>query len=213
MQTIYESLTDQVDGLTDTFTTFNQIGSIDQFFVVYNGQVVNEGDVAILSSTSFQLSFVPQVSPAIKDTLSVVLTDIYCISYQIDGITNTFTKAVSDTGNEQFIAILNGQFLFDQTKTLNSSTFQLIGIVPQIGDTLCYVRSNNFQPDVPDFILPIKSKIDNISTVNSRVLNKTNVYSKIYSNTSINSKIFSVSEVKSKIKNVSQVKSIVELSE
>lgn len=140
MAVIAENLTSQVDGVVDTFTTTNDIAT-NKFFPSLNGQVVNTLDVTVLTTTSFQLDFVPHAD----DTLEAYIgAEIYDISGQVDGVTNTFTKHASDTGFGDFVAIINGQVQDQDTTTVNSTTFRT-GMVPVSGDKLEYFRVQNIK--------------------------------------------------------------------
>jgi len=138
MSTIHENLTSQVDGVSDTFTTVNDIS--DGVVIDHNGQVVSPTDVTILTSTSFQLSFVPQILPNTTDTLGAFITpNRFDITSQVDGISTVFFAAPADLGEGDFLAILNGQILADETRTLSQTSFRLF-VPPQVGDTLEYFR-------------------------------------------------------------------------
>ena len=135
MATAYEDLTSQVDGITDTFTTLNDISG--GLLVDYNGLTVNVNDITVLGSNSFQISFVPKIN----NTLAVFTSpEKFNITSQVDGSTKIFTEDPSDTGTIQFIAILNGQILAQETQTIDENTFKL-PFAPQLGDQLEYIRA------------------------------------------------------------------------
>ena len=150
MATIFEDLTTQVNGITDTF---NSINPVDQgVFSVYNGNGIDKNELTVLTSNSFKLSFVPFVG----DTLAIFLTpDVFNITVQVNGITDTFVSDVSDLGEGSFLGILNGQVLVQDTVSLSQTSFKL-NIIPQIGDTLEYFRiqksSNFFNVKVDGFV-------------------------------------------------------------
>lgn len=134
MATIFEPLSSQIDGVKDTFETVNPI---DQgLFPIYNGAGVAQASITVLDANNFKLSFVPLVG----DTLGVFLTpDIFDVTSQIDGVTNTFNSAPSDLGEGDFLAVYNGQVLVSDTFSIGQTQFKL-SIIPQIGDVLEYFR-------------------------------------------------------------------------
>lgn len=165
MSTIHENLTSQIDGISDTFNTLNDISA--GVVVDHNGQVVSPNDVTILTSTSFQLSFVPQISPNGSDTLGAFITpDTFDITSQVDGTTTVFFADPSDLGQGEFLAILNGQILADVTKTLSTSSFRLF-TAPQVGDTLEYFRVQDITQiacsDVVDGIVSVVELVGVVS--------------------------------------------------
>lgn len=139
MATIHEDLTDQVDGVTDTFTTINDIAG--GIIVDHNGQVIFKEDTTILNNNNFQIVFVPQVG----DTISVFVTpDRFDVTDQVDGVTKEFNKSDLDiNGTGDFIPILNGQIKETSLTIEIPSSGDIVFILdeaPQIGDTLEYIR-------------------------------------------------------------------------
>ena len=166
MATLHEDLTSQIDGVTDTFVTLNDISQ--GVVVGRNGQLVSPVDVTILTSTSFQPSFVPKLVPNSTDTLGAFITpDRFDISSQVDGVKTVFDKDPTDLGQGDFLAILNGQILADETRTINNNTFQL-PIAPQAGDTLEYFRVIDItQISCSDIVLGIVNIDQTIGIVNN----------------------------------------------
>jgi len=176
MATIHENLTSQIDGITDTFTTVNDISG--GVVVDYNGQVVNDLDITILTSTTFQLSFVPQLLPSPSDTLGAWINpDKFDITSQVDGIKTIFTADPSDLGQGDFLAILNGQILADETTTISFNKFKLLN-APQIGDTLEYFRVIDITQigcsDIVNGIVNVVQLIGVINEPESQILGSVN---------------------------------------
>ncbi len=207
MATIHESLTAQVDGITDTFTSLNDISG--GIIVDHNGQVVNENDITILTANSFQLSFVPQTTPLPKDTVAIFVTpDRFDITSQVNGITNLFTNAPSDTSQGGFVAILNGQILVEDTTTIDDSNFKIVTI-PQIGDKLSYIRTVETIVCDPDIILPISATVEDVLTPNAKVLKEINVFG-IIEDDSVMANVDSVDAVSGSVSDILQVFATVE---
>lgn len=136
MATIYEDLSGQVNGITDTFITASDIS--EGVVIDYNGQVVNKLDITILTPTSFKLAFIPKAG-SLQDTLAAFISpDQFNITDQVDGVRTDFIPSISDTGQGDFIAILNGQILAQDTRQLENG-FRLLP-APIIGDELEYIR-------------------------------------------------------------------------
>lgn len=198
MATVHEQLTSQIDGITDTFTTINDIS--EGVIVDYNGQVVNKNDITILGANSFRLSFVPNTVPVPTDTLSIFITpDRFDISGQVDGITNIFSSSPSDTSEGSFVAILNGQVFSDDTQTINSTTFSLSSI-PQIGDKLSYIRIIQIKECDPDYVLPITAIIKDSGSVTGKILNDIGIFGIVDEKIDIRAQVESAHKITANVK-------------
>jgi len=135
MATIPEDLTSQVDGIATSFTTVNDISN--GVLVTSNGLEMNVGNITIDNANQFTVTGFTLV---VGDTLTVFINPvIFNITSQVDGIKTLFQKDVSDTLQGEFIAIVNGLVLLQETTTVDDDSFNL-PFAPQIGDELEYFR-------------------------------------------------------------------------
>jgi hypothetical protein len=139
MPQIHEDLSAQINDVKTIFTTTNDI--TDGLIAFYNGLAVNNNDVTILTSNSFQLTFAPQLTrPTGQDRLSIQVNPVvYDITGQVDGVRTVFQKDPADLDQGDFIAIKNGVVLTNDTIQIDQDSFYL-EVPPQIGDALEYFR-------------------------------------------------------------------------
>lgn len=166
MATIPEDITSQIDGITSLFTTLNDISN--GILANSNGITINSGDLTVTGSNSFTLAFTPEVG----DTLQIFINPVlFNITSQVDGITRVFEKGALDTLQGDFVAILNGIVVLQETETIDSDFFRL-SFIPEIGDELEYFRVIDKQTVITTIPLDGSIKITKLSgTIQSNNLN------------------------------------------
>lgn len=154
MATIPEDLTSQIDGIATSFTTTNDISN--GVLVNSNGIEINVGNITIDNANQFTVTGFTLI---VGDTLSIFINPvIFNITSQVNGISKVFEKDATDTLQGDFVAIVNGLVLLQETETIDNDFFGLT-FAPSIGDELEYFRVIDKQTVIQSLPLDGEMKI------------------------------------------------------